>query len=251
MREVFRNELDDLATQLVGMSTKALDAIRLANQALHSNDLELAEQVIEADVVIDNMQFTLDQQAAEMLALQAPVAADLRAIIGSLRMSASLERMGDLARHIAQQVRIRYPDSVIPETFESTFDRMGEDRETIAVATHHLLGSDGQPPVPTGDRIGDALDGDKRADAPQRLLSHPGLSAVPTRNAIDEELEELHLSVFAKLAEVPAGSLAPRHIADVTLLSRYYERFGDHAVSVSQKVEYLLTGSWEPDLSKK
>src|SRR5699024_6459219 len=125
MREVFRNELDDLATQLVGMSTKALDAIRLANQALHSNDLELAEQgglsaplagrsattldairlanqalhstdlelaeqVIEADVVSDNMQLTLDQQAAEMLALQAPVAADLRAIIGSLRMSASL-----------------------------------------------------------------------------------------------------------------------------------------------------------------
>ena len=107
MREVFRNELDDLATQLVGMSAKVLDAIRLANQSLHSNDLELAEQVIEADSVIDNMQFTLDQQAAEMLALQAPVAADLRAVIGSLRMSASLERMGDLARHIAQQVRIR------------------------------------------------------------------------------------------------------------------------------------------------
>ncbi|HHX46014.1 MAG TPA: phosphate transport system regulatory protein PhoU, partial [Brevibacterium sp.] len=66
MREVFRNELDDLATQLVGMSAKVLDAIRLANQSLHSNDLELAEQVIEADSVIDNMQFTLDQQAAEM-----------------------------------------------------------------------------------------------------------------------------------------------------------------------------------------
>ena len=121
MREVFRNELDDLATQLVGMSAKVLDAIRLANQSLHSNDLELAEQVIEADSVIDNMQFTLDQQAAEMLALQAPVAADLRAVIGSLRMSASLERMGDLARHIAQQVRIRYPESAIPDLFEPTF----------------------------------------------------------------------------------------------------------------------------------
>src|SRR5699024_4412496 len=111
MREVFRNELDDLDTQLVRMSTKAIDAIGLADLALHSNDLELAERFMEADVVIDNMQFTLDQQAAEMLALQAPVASDLRAIIGSLRMSASLERMGDLARHIAQQVRIRYPES--------------------------------------------------------------------------------------------------------------------------------------------
>src|SRR5699024_5626152 len=146
--------------------------IRLANQALHSNDLELAEQVIEADVVIDNMPFTLDQQAAEMLALQAPVAADLRAILGSLRMSASLERIGALARRTAQQVRIRYPESAIPETFESTFARMGESGEKIAEAT-------------------------------QSLLSNPGLSAVPTINAIDEELDELHLSVFAKLAEVP------------------------------------------------
>lgn len=220
MREVFRNELDELATQLVEMSDRVLAAISLANQALHSNDLELAEKVIEADAVIDNMQYTLDQQAAEMLALQAPVAADLRAVIGSLRMSASLERMGDLARHIAQQVRIRYPESAIPEPFAPTFTRMGESGEKIAEAT-------------------------------KRLLSNPGLADVPTINAIDEELDELHLSVFAKLAEVPQNSLAPRHIADVTLLSRYYERFGDHAVSVSQKVEYLLTGNWEPYLSKK
>ncbi|RBP65581.1 PhoU-like phosphate uptake regulator [Brevibacterium sanguinis] len=220
MREVFRNELDDLATQLVEMSTRVSEAIRLANQALRSNDLELAEQVIEADIKIDSLQHVLDQQAAEILALQAPVAADLRAVIGALRMSASLERMGDLARHIAQQVRIRYPESAIPEHFTHTFVRMGESAEKIAEAT-------------------------------RELLSHPGLEMVPTINAIDEELDELHLSVFSKIAEAPQGSLAPHHIADVTLLSRYFERFGDHAVSVSQKVEYLLTGNWEPHLSKK
>ncbi|EKU45553.1 MULTISPECIES: phosphate signaling complex protein PhoU [Brevibacterium] len=220
MREVFRNELDELATQLVDMSTKVLDSIRLANQAVQNNDLDLAERVIEADADIDAMQHTLDQQAAEILALQAPVAADLRAVIGALRMSASLERMGDLARHIAQQVRIRYPESAIPQHFSGTFARMGDAAEKIAEATVNLL-------------------------------SNPGLSMVPTINAIDEELDELHLSVFAKLADAPAEDLAPRHIADVTLLSRYYERFGDHAVSVSQKVEYLLTGNWEPYLSRK
>ncbi|MBU5900300.1 hypothetical protein JVW24_24580, partial [Vibrio cholerae O1] len=73
---------------------------------------------------------------------------------------------------------------------------------------------------------------EKIAEATVNLLSNPGLSMVPTINAIDEELDELHLSVFAKLADAPAEDLAPRHIADVTLLSRYYERFGDHAVSV-------------------
>lgn len=220
MREVFRNELDELATQLVDMSTKVLDSIRLANQALQSNDLDLAERVIEADANIDAMQHTLDQQAAEILALQAPVAADLRSVIGALRMSASLERMGDLARHIAQQVRIRYPESAIPAHFNQTFLRMGDSAQKIAEATVDLL-------------------------------SNPGLKIVPTINAIDEELDELHLSVFAQLADAPAEELAPRHIADVTLLSRYYERFGDHAVSVSQKVEYLLTGNWEPYLSRK
>lgn len=220
MREVFRNELDELAVQLVEMSTRVFEAIRLSNQALRNNDLDLAEQVIEADIHIDRLQHGLDQQAAEILALQAPVAADLRAVIGALRMSASLERMGDLARHIAQQVRIRYPENAIPDHFSHTFVRMGESAEKIAEAT-------------------------------ENLLSNPGLEVVPTINAIDEELDELHLSIFSKIGEAPAGGLAPHHIADVTLLSRYYERFGDHAVSVSQKVEYLLTGNWEPDLSKK
>ncbi|MDN6124633.1 MAG: phosphate transport system regulatory protein PhoU, partial [Brevibacterium sp.] len=143
MREVFRNELDDLATQLVDMSTKVHEAMRLATQSLRRNDLDLAEQVIEADATIDHMQFALDQQAAEMLALQAPVAADLRAVIGSLRMSASLERMGDLARHIAQQVRIRYPESAIPDHFADTFTRMGESGEKIAEATESLLSNPG------------------------------------------------------------------------------------------------------------
>ena len=140
MREVFRNELDELATQLVDMSTKVLDSIRLANQAVQNNDLDLAERVIEADADIDAMQHTLDQQAAEILALQAPVAADLRAVIGALRMSASLERMGDLARHIAQQVRIRYPESAIPQHFSGTFARMGDAAEKIAEATARAAG---------------------------------------------------------------------------------------------------------------
>lgn len=212
MREAFRHELDHLADQLVQMSELVTQAINLANKAILTADIDLAEQVIDADVAIDNLQTELDQNAIDILATQAPVAGDLRVVVSALRMSAPIERMGDLARHIAQQARIRYPEQVIPDTFRATFEGMARSSERIANAT-------------------------------QQLLSHPGLSEVPNIAAIDEELDNLHLAVFNKIAEEP--DLKSSTIADVTLLSRYYERFGDHAESIAQKVEFLLTGNWD------
>ncbi|GAA2092425.1 MULTISPECIES: phosphate signaling complex protein PhoU [Brevibacterium] len=214
MREVFQNELDGLADKLTAMAEKVVTAIDKASEALHENNLELAEEVIAADAAIDRLQLELDKSAAEILALQAPVAADLRVVISSLRMSASLERMGDLARHVAQQVRIRYPDSAVPAGFEPVFSRMTEAAGRIARAIHHLV-------------------------------SNPGLEAVPTIDDLDESLDTLHLRVFSQISD---SDIKPAEVADVTLLSRYLERFGDHAVSVAQRIEYLLTGNWDSKL---
>ncbi|WP_029088224.1 phosphate signaling complex protein PhoU [Brevibacterium album] len=214
MREVFQNELDGLADKLSEMAERVVAAIEKASLALHENNLELAEEVIAADTAIDRLQLELDKSAAEILALQAPVAADLRVVISSLRMSASLERMGDLARHVAQQVRIRYPDSAVPSGFEPVFSRMTEAAARIARAIHELVSS-------------------------------PGLEAVPTIDDLDESLDTLHLRVFSQISD---STLKPAEVADVTLLSRYLERFGDHAVSVAQRIEYLLTGNWDSKL---
>ncbi len=218
MREVFKNELNALADDLVTMTTKAADAVEKASRALETNDLDLAEAVIDGDAAIDNLQRHVDQQAAQILALQAPVAHDLRVVISALKMSVAIERMGDLARHIASLVRIRHPKPAVPAAFADTFVLMGR----------------------SAARIGHAL---------QQLLDNPGLDSVPTITAIDEELDEQHLRVFSMISELDSSEITPSQIADVTLLSRYYERFGDQCVNVSQRVEYLLTGSWEPELS--
>lgn len=214
MREVFQNELDSLADMLVEMTQKVSVAMEKSRDALKDNDLELAEEVIAADVEIDRLQLELDKAAAEILALQAPVARDLRVVIATLRMSASIERMGDLARHVSQQVRIRFPESAVPDDFRQILKDMTE-------AAVHI------------------------AHAIQELVSEPGLDAVPTIDNLDETLDSLHLAVFTKIA---GSSLNPSQVADVTLLSRYLERFGDHAVSIAQRTEYLLTGAWESEL---
>ncbi|WP_019158164.1 phosphate signaling complex protein PhoU [Brevibacterium senegalense] len=214
MREVFQNELDSLADMLVEMTQKVSVAMEKSKEALRTNDLELAEEVIAGDVEIDRLQLELDKSAAEILALQAPVARDLRVVIATLRMSASIERMGDLARHVSQQVRIRFPESAVPDDFRQIL----KDMTTAAVRIAHAI---------------------------QELVSEPGLDAVPTIDDLDETLDTLHLAVFTKIA---GSSLSPSQVADVTLLSRYLERFGDHAVSIAQRIEYLLTGSWTSEL---
>ena len=214
MREVFQNELDSLADMLVEMTQKVSVAMEKSKEALRTNNLELAEEVIAADVEIDRLQLELDKSAAEILALQAPVARDLRVVIATLRMSASIERLGDLARHVSPQVRIRFPESAVPDDFRQSL----KDMTTAAVRIAHAI---------------------------QELVSEPGLDAVPTIDDLDETLDTLHLAVFTKIA---GSNLSPSQVADVTLLSRYLERFGDHAVSIAQRIEYLLTGSWTSEL---
>ena len=125
MRKVFQAELDQVGDELVEISMLVTEAIEKAIHAFEAADVELAQDVIAADARIDFLQNDLDERAIDILALQGPVASDLRMIVGSLRMSASLERMGDLARHVAQLARLRYPAHVIPEPLAATFDEHG------------------------------------------------------------------------------------------------------------------------------
>ncbi|MFM9653684.1 phosphate signaling complex PhoU family protein, partial [Streptomyces galilaeus] len=93
-------------------------------RAFGSSDVSLAEEVIEADAIIDEKAMALDELAIEILARQQPVARDLRIVVAALRVSTSLERMGDIAEHIAQLTRMRFPERAIPKGLKSTFTRM-------------------------------------------------------------------------------------------------------------------------------
>ncbi|WP_203581972.1 phosphate signaling complex protein PhoU [Microbacterium hibisci] len=212
MREVFHQSLEDVQGRLVEIAELVTVAIDKATRAFGTSDVALAEEVIESDAVIDEKAIELDELAIEILARQQPVARDLRIVVSALRMSASLERMGDIAEHIAQLTRMRFPERAIPKGLKSTFLKMGE------------------------------LDVEAARQLAELLRTQDGELIERIRNA-DDKLDELHVSVFEKvLSDSWQGEAAAT--VDATLASRYHERFGDHAVSVAKKVAYLSTGDW-------
>lgn len=214
MREVFHQSLEDVQGRLVEIAELVTVAIDKATRAFSTSDVALAEEVIEADAVIDEKAVALDELAIEILARQQPVARDLRIVVSALRMSASLERMGDIAEHIAQLTRMRFPERAIPKGLKSTFTKMGELDVEVARSLTELLRSQD---LALTERI---------------------------RNA-DDAIDDLHVSVFEKvLSDSWQGEAAAT--VDATLASRYHERFADHAVSVAKKVAYLSTGDWTP-----
>lgn len=212
MREVFHQSLEDVQSRLVEIADMVAVAIDRATRAFGTSDVALAEEVIEADAIIDEKAFELDELAIEILARQQPVARDLRIVVTALRVSASLERMGDMAEHIAQLARSRFPERAIPKGLKTTFTRMGELDVEVARKLAELLRTQDL-------RIAEAI-----------------------RDA-DDDIDELHVSVFEKvLGDSWKGE--PTATVDATLASRYHERFADHAVSVAKKVVYLATGDW-------
>jgi phosphate transport system protein len=213
VRQVFQQELAEVQDRLVTIAEAVVKSIEDATRAFNESDVTIAESVIANDDEIDAATAHLDELAIDILARQAPVARDLRTVVTALRISASLERMGDIAVHIAQLSRYRFPDKVAPQTLRSTFQRMGALDVEIAHMLVDLLRT--QDP-----RIAEAI-----------------------RNE-DDKVDELHLSVFETvLGETWAGAAVDT--VDSTLASRYHERFADHAVSVAKKMQYLVTGDWQ------
>ncbi len=215
MREVFQQELLEVQARLVEIATLVAESIARATMAFNESDVALADQVIANDAIIDAAARTLDELAIDILARQQPVARDLRIVVTALRVSASLERMGDIAEHIAQLTRMRFPERAIPKGLKGTFKHMGElDVEISRTLTELLRTQD--------LRLADTI-----------------------RNA-DDDVDELHVNVFDKVLSDNWKGEATATV-DATLASRYHERFADHAVSVAKKVVYLATGDWMVD----
>ncbi|WP_394552845.1 phosphate signaling complex protein PhoU [Agromyces sp. MMS24-JH15] len=217
MREVFQQEMREVQDRLVEIADLVAESIEKATRAFRESDVTLAEEVIAADPRIDEATVTLDELAITILARQQPVARDLRIIVSALRISASLERMGDISRHIAQLARYRFPDKVVPKSLRPTFEEMGRLDVEIAQRLTELLRTED---IAVAEEI---------------------------RNE-DDKVDALHLHVFdTMLGETWKGEATAT--VDATLASRYHERFADHAVSIAKKVQYLATGDWAPETS--
>ena len=215
MRDVFQQELAEVQQRLVDISRLVAISMDKATRAFNESDVSLAEEAITEDEKIDELSVELDELAITILARQQPVARDLRIVVSALRISASLERMGDLATHIAQLARYRFPDKVIPKGLRGTFAEMG----ALDVVIANML---------------------------TELLTSQDMALAETIRNEDDKVDALHLSVFdAVLGETWKGLAADT--VDATLASRYHERFADHAVSIAKKVQYLGTGAWHQD----
>ena len=210
MREIFTAELAALGEDLTQLGRLVEAAISAAGTALLTTDLAQAEGVIAADHTIDALERDLDERCVLLIAKQQPVAGDLRVIVSALRMSTSLERMGDLARHLAEVTRLRYPSPVVPEALHGLFSEMHEGAVRIVSQMTAVLAT--------------------------RDLT---LAAEIDRD--DDLLDRLHDEAFTATLS-GEHRMTPQQIVDVTLCARYLERFGDHAVSIASRMFYLVTG---------
>ena len=212
MRDAFHEEIDALSQSLLNMAALVNQAMSDATKALVNADLSLAEKVIAADDVIDQMQHDLDARTINLMARQQPVASDLRTLVTGLRMSADLERMGDMAHHIAKSARMRYPNSAIPEELKPLITKMGETANKIIAKLIQVM----------KDR-----DLNKSLEIP----------------ADDDEMDKLHRQLIAAIL-ADDWKHDNEMTIDLTLIGRNYERCCDHAVSISRRIYYLVTGEY-------
>ncbi|MGH3951888.1 MAG: PhoU domain-containing protein [Pseudonocardiaceae bacterium] len=210
MREFFHGELATLGRELAEMCAAATTAMRQATEALLWMDLALAEQVMSADARLDAARDRCEEHAYRMLALQAPVAGDLRSILAAIYCADKIERMGDLAAHIAEVAHRNHPDPAFPAEMGGVFAELGRLDEDIAIQLEETI------TAPTGTGFA-ALD---RADADIDILH-------------DQLLEQATDDGW------PHGI---RTAINVALLARFYERFADQAVSTARRMDFAATG---------
>lgn len=212
IRSVFQDELDGVSQSLVDLTEMVAESISKATTSVLTADLQLAEEVIATDDRIDNFQHELDARIIDIIARQQPVASDLRALVTALRMSADLERMGDMSHHIAKISRLRHPDPAVPTELVHIFQAMGSAAQKITNKTGVVIAT---------------------RDTEMALEVERD----------DDEIDKLHRELIGALVD-PKWPHGVETAINLTLLGRYYERYADHAVSVSRRVYFLVTGKY-------
>jgi len=212
IRSVFQDELDNVSQSLVDLTAMVSASMTKATTAILSCDLKLAEEVIATDVKIDDYQHETDSRIIDIIARQQPVASDLRALVTALRMGSDLERMGDLAHHVAKVARLRHPNAAVPPELVSIIQAMGVAAVAITEKTGVVIATRNTEMALEIERDDDVMD-------------------------------DLHRKLIAVLIE-PTWKHGIETAIDLTLLGRYYERYADHAVSIARRVYFLVTGKY-------
>ncbi|MGU3500014.1 phosphate signaling complex protein PhoU [Mycobacterium sp. C31M] len=215
MRTAYHEQLASLTVQLSEMCGLAGVAMERATQSLLQADLALAEQVISEQDQLSEIRVRAEEAAFMLLALQGPVAGDLRSIVSGIQIIADIDRMGALALHVAKIARRRHPQHALPEEVNGYFAEMGRVAVELSNSAREVL---------------DTLDPEKAAQIRDE----------------DDAMDDLHRHLFSVLMDKDWKHGVTAAV-DVTLLSRFYERFADHAVEISRRVIFTATGELPED----
>jgi phosphate transport system protein len=210
MRDQYYEQLDAIVDDLVNLTGTVRRAVADATKALLDADAQIAESVIAGDKDIDEATEIIEERALLLLATQQPVATDLRQLVATLRMLTDLQRMGDLSVHVAKVARRRMPDSAVPLHLHPTITAMA------AVA-------------------------DSMIDSASRIVANRNVDAAAQLEDEDDEMDRLRKELLRSLLG-DNWDYGVEPAVDLALLGRYYERIGDHAVSMARRVVYLVTG---------
>ena len=210
MRDVFHDELDEIGAGVAEMISLVAVAMEQATGALLDADLNRAERVIDADQRVDDLRVRLEDRAFQVIALQQPVATDLRVVVTTLHLVADLERMGDLALHVAKIARLRFPDAAVPDEARDVIAQMGNVAHSLVV------------------KVGEVVQG-------------RDVSLAQAIEAEDDSMDALRRKLFT-LVLSPRWTHGTEAAIDMTLLGRYYERYADHAVAVARRTIFIVTG---------
>ena len=208
MRVIFNEELKQVADDLDRMAQNVRKAIKGAGEALLNQDVEAAQTVIDGDIEIDALESSVIDQCVKLLAKQNPVATDLRVVVSTMRLASTFERMGDLARHVAEAARRTYPAAAIPESAQPVFAEMIDFLDNTADQLVAMLF-------------------DRDAKTAEAII------------LADDKLDNLHHQTFDLAL---SDDITRQQTVDIVLLGRFLERLGDHAVSAARRVVYIVSG---------
>jgi phosphate transport system protein len=210
MRDIYHDELDDIGRRVIEMTNLVAIAMEHATKALLNANLDLADDVIGRDKRIDALRSELEERTFTLIAQQQPVATDLRVLISTIHLAADLERMGDLAHHVAKIARLRYPEVAVPPEARDVISQMGEVAASLVT------------------KVAEVVEGRDIALAQAIEME-------------DDSMDALRRKLFT-LVLAPHWSRGTEAAIDMTLLGRYYERYADHAVAVARHTIFIVTG---------
>ena len=204
----FEQSLHDIDTKVIQLLSLVSEGLAGATEALLASDRGAAEVVMKRDTLIDSIHIDIEELVQRQIALQAPAAIDMRYLLAMLRVVPELERCGDLVEHIAQRA-LRNLGADLTPRIRGIIERMG----LVGVKLWH--------------------------QASEAYITRDPEAASHMR-IVDNEMDDLHVAVTA---EVISAQLPTPVAIEMALLARFYERLGDHAVNVAERIRYIASGA--------